>query len=251
MVPKWVRGNESAEIVEPARHPMVMLGLGDSVGTAGRRHPGGGARRPQLRRARCEGRVGARQDRPLQRAVHQLRRDGALPVRRAVAGGAARRRRHADSRRRPSRPAHAAHRRAAVRQRRAARFRRPRSPPRMPTGCSAWPTAASKIVVRLKMEAHFDADAESANVVGEIRGREKPGRSRRRQRPPRFVGRRRRRDRRWRRLRGDVGSAAHHEEAEPAAAAHRARGALDQRGERRPRRPRLSRSASRRARAST
>jgi len=33
MVPKWVRGAESAEIVEPARHPMVMLGLGDSVGT--------------------------------------------------------------------------------------------------------------------------------------------------------------------------------------------------------------------------
>ena len=32
----------------------------------------------------------------------------------------------------------------------------------------------SKIVVRLKMEAHFDADAESANVVGEIRGRERP-----------------------------------------------------------------------------
>jgi carboxypeptidase Q len=31
-----------------------------------------------------------------------------------------------------------------------------------------------KIVVRLKMEAHFDAEAESANVVGEIRGRERP-----------------------------------------------------------------------------
>src|SRR6266851_7476151 len=34
MVPKWVRGSESAEIVEPARQPMVMLGLGDSVGTS-------------------------------------------------------------------------------------------------------------------------------------------------------------------------------------------------------------------------
>ena len=33
MVPHWVRGNESAEIVEPARHAMVMLGLGNSVGT--------------------------------------------------------------------------------------------------------------------------------------------------------------------------------------------------------------------------
>src|SRR3954454_19222244 len=33
MVPKWVRGAESAEIVEPARHTIVMLGLGDSVAT--------------------------------------------------------------------------------------------------------------------------------------------------------------------------------------------------------------------------
>src|SRR5262249_37139793 len=31
-----------------------------------------------------------------------------------------------------------------------------------------------RVVVRLKMEAHTDADAESANVVGELRGREKP-----------------------------------------------------------------------------
>src|SRR5882724_6402081 len=27
MVPKWVRGTESADMVEPARHPLVMLGL--------------------------------------------------------------------------------------------------------------------------------------------------------------------------------------------------------------------------------
>ena len=32
-VPHWVRGQESAEIVVPRRHPMVMLGLGNSVGT--------------------------------------------------------------------------------------------------------------------------------------------------------------------------------------------------------------------------
>src|SRR5205807_1315691 len=32
----------------------------------------------------------------------------------------------------------------------------------------------NRIVVRLKMDAHFEADATSANVVGEIRGREKP-----------------------------------------------------------------------------
>ena len=33
MVPKWVRGRESAEIVEPSRHTIAMLGLGDSIGT--------------------------------------------------------------------------------------------------------------------------------------------------------------------------------------------------------------------------
>jgi len=32
----------------------------------------------------------------------------------------------------------------------------------------------SRIVVRLKMDAHFEPDVESANVVGEIRGRERP-----------------------------------------------------------------------------
>ncbi|HXR44958.1 MAG TPA: hypothetical protein VN759_09140, partial [Pseudolysinimonas sp.] len=37
MVPRWVRGLESAEIVEPPRHPIVMLGLGGTVATP----PGG------------------------------------------------------------------------------------------------------------------------------------------------------------------------------------------------------------------
>lgn len=33
MVPRWVRGSESAEIVEPTRQPLVMAALGGSVGT--------------------------------------------------------------------------------------------------------------------------------------------------------------------------------------------------------------------------
>src|ERR1041384_8497664 len=37
MVPKWTRGRESAEIVDPPRHTMTVLGLGGTVATP----PGG------------------------------------------------------------------------------------------------------------------------------------------------------------------------------------------------------------------
>jgi carboxypeptidase Q len=36
MVPRWVRGNESAELLEPVQRSLVMLGLGMSVGTGSR-----------------------------------------------------------------------------------------------------------------------------------------------------------------------------------------------------------------------
>src|SRR5688572_21312668 len=37
MVPRWIRGRESAEIIDPPRHQVAMLGLGGTVATP----PGG------------------------------------------------------------------------------------------------------------------------------------------------------------------------------------------------------------------
>ena len=86
MVPKWVRGNESAEIVEPTRQPMVMLGLGDSVGTPGRAQPASCRREVLVVHSfeELESKAAAARGphRLLQRAVHELRRDRAVPLRR-------------------------------------------------------------------------------------------------------------------------------------------------------------------------
>jgi carboxypeptidase Q len=172
MVPKWVRGSESAEIVEPARHAMVMLGLGDSVGTTG-----DGIQAEVLvvdtfdeldaKAASARGRivlfnvpfttygetVRFRSAGPSRAARH-----GAVAMLVRAVGPAGLRTPHtgalqyaSDARKIPA---------AAISSEDADRL--------------AVADRGSKIVVRLKMEAHVDADAESANVVGEIRGRERP-----------------------------------------------------------------------------
>ncbi len=173
MVPKWVRGSESAEIVEPARQPMVMLGLGDSVGTAA-----DGIQADVIvvhtfdeldaKAAAVRGKivlfnvpfttygetVRFRSGGPSRAARH-----GAVGMLVRAVGNNGLRTPHtgalqyaADTRKIPA---------AAIASEDADRLQR-------------MADRGSRIVVRLKMEAHFDADAESANVVGEIRGRELP-----------------------------------------------------------------------------
>ncbi|HUR35678.1 MAG TPA: M20/M25/M40 family metallo-hydrolase [Vicinamibacterales bacterium] len=173
MVPRWVRGRESAEIVEPARHQLVMLGLGDSVGT-----PSGGIQAEALivhsfqdleaATSRVHGRIvvfnvpftNYDQTRP-------YRSDG--PSRAAQLGAVA----------------------VLVRSVGPAGLRLPHTGglsyapnvTKIPAAAITTEDAdrlqrmadrGDRIVLRLQMEAHFEADAPSANVVGELRGREFP-----------------------------------------------------------------------------
>jgi carboxypeptidase Q len=172
-VPHWVRGRESAELVSPFPGELVMLGLGNSVGT-----PPEGIEAevlvvrsfPELaaRSAEAKGRivlfnapfthygdsVRYRSDGPSQAARH-----GALAVLIRSVGPSGLRTPHtgvlAYAEDAPRIPAAALAAEDADRlQRLAARGRR--------------------LVVRLRMEAHFLPDADSANVVAELRGRERP-----------------------------------------------------------------------------
>jgi carboxypeptidase Q len=175
MVPRWVRGAESAEIVEPARHAMVMLGLGDSVGTG----PGAEGVQAEVVVVRSFEELETRADRARGRIVlfnapftsygetvryraqgpSRAARHGAVAVLVRAVGPPGLRTPHTGALQYasdvPKIPA------AAITTEDADRLQR-------------MSDRGSRIVVRLKMDAHFEADATSANVVGELRGREKP-----------------------------------------------------------------------------
>jgi carboxypeptidase Q len=175
MVPKWVRGAESAEIVEPARHAMVMLGLGDSVGTG----PGAEGLQADVVVVRSFEELEANADRARGRIVlFNVAFTGYGETVRYRSQG-------------PSRAARHGAVAALVRAVGPAGLRTPHTGalqyaadvPKIPAAAIATEDAdrlqrmadrGSRIVVRLKMDAHFEADATSANVVGELRGREKP-----------------------------------------------------------------------------
>jgi carboxypeptidase Q len=173
MVPKWVRGTESAEIVEPVRHQIVMLGLGDSVGT-----PADGVQGDVL----------------VVRSFEELDAKASAARGRIVLFNVPFTSYGETVRFRAMGPSRAARHGAVAMLVRAVGPSGLRTPhtgalnytsdaPKIPAAAISTEDAdrlqrmtdrGGRVAVRLKMEAHFDADAPSANVVGEIRGRERP-----------------------------------------------------------------------------
>ena len=173
MVPKWVRGRESAEILEPAHHTIAMLGLGESIGT-----PASGIQAEAI----------------VVRSFDELDQNSAKAKGRIVVFNVP------FTTYNDSRPIRANATTRAARYGGVAALVRSVGPPglRLPhtgslqyaNGVTKIPGAAiatedadrlqrmaergEKIVIRLQMEGHFEPDVESANVVGELRGREKP-----------------------------------------------------------------------------
>jgi carboxypeptidase Q len=176
MVPRWVRGNESAEIVEPARHPLVMLGLGDSVGTSS---AGGDVVQGEIlvvhsfeeldaKAASARGRI-VFFNAPFTSYGETVRFRSAGPSRAARHGAVGMLVRAVG----PS----------GLRTPHTGALQYSSDAPKIPAAAITTEDAdrlqrmtdrGSRIVVRLKMDAHFEPDVESANVVGEIRGRERP-----------------------------------------------------------------------------
>ncbi len=171
-VPHWVRGTESAELLEPTHQPLVMLGLGNSVGT-----PPEGIRGEVLvvhsfdelesLAVEARGRV----------VLFNVPYTGYEETVAYRTNG-------------PSRAARLGAVAALVRSIGPPGLRTPHTgavqyeadAPRIPAAALPVEDAdrldrlaeRGRVVVRLRMDAHFEPDTESANVVGELRGRERP-----------------------------------------------------------------------------
>lgn len=173
MVPRWVRGRESAEIVEPPRHAVAMLGLGGSVGT-----PPGGIEADVLvvgsfdelsaRSAAARGRI-VLFDVPFTTysdtvpyrtgGARVAAQHGAVAVLVRAVGPMGLRTPHTGSVQYvPGQPAIPA---AAVAAEDAGRIAR-------------LTARGLRVRLRLTMDARDEGLVESANVIGEIRGRERP-----------------------------------------------------------------------------
>jgi carboxypeptidase Q len=173
MVPKWTRGRESAEIVDPPRHPLSILGLGGTVATP----PGGleaevlvveSFNELRMRIADAKGKIVLFNEPFTNYADTVSYRTGSARAA-AQAGAVA----------------------VLVRSVGPVGLRTPHTGsvqyqsdlPPIPAAAMSGEDAnriarltarGRKVRVHLSLEGHSDADVESANVVGEIRGREKP-----------------------------------------------------------------------------
>lgn len=172
-VPRWVRGAESLEIVAPRRHQLVMLGLGNSVGT-----PAAGIEAELLVVGSFDELTAAGQNVkgkivlfnvPFTNYGETVRYRGGGPSRAAALGAVA----------------------ALVRSVGPPGLRTPHTgstnydeaQPKIPAAAVTTEDAdrlqrmvnrGNTLRLRLKMEARMLPDADSFNVVGEIRGRERP-----------------------------------------------------------------------------
>jgi carboxypeptidase Q len=173
MVPHWVRGHEGAELVAPEQHSLVMLGLGNSVGTA----PGGieaeaivvrGFDELDARGASLKGKIVVynvpwagygdtvryRSSGPSRAAAY-----GAVAILLRSVGQPGLRTPHTGALSyAPDQPQIPA---AAITNEDADRLQRLQD-------------RGQKLIVRLMMAARMLPDTESANVIGEIAGREHP-----------------------------------------------------------------------------
>ena len=173
-VPHWVRGNESLELLAPAAKPLAMLGLGNSVGT-----PPEGITAPVV----------------VVRNFDELAQLGEAGVRGKIVLYAVEWQGYGRTvQYRSTGPSRAARLGAVAVLVRSATGRSLYTPhtgglnyaadvPQIPAAAitpedAAWlarlADAGVDIRVRLKMDAKFLPDADSANVIAEITGREKP-----------------------------------------------------------------------------
>ncbi|HVK04507.1 MAG TPA: M20/M25/M40 family metallo-hydrolase [Armatimonadaceae bacterium] len=174
MVPRWVRGGESAELLEPAARPLVMLGLGGSVGTP---------------------RGGVTGDVVVVRTFEELEALPADAVRGKIVCFDAPFTTYGQTVRFRSQGPSAAARRGAVaalvrsvgpvslRTPHTGSLRYADDAPKIPAAAVTIEDAemlarmqarGERVRVRLSMEAKTLPDAESANVVADLRGSEKP-----------------------------------------------------------------------------
>jgi carboxypeptidase Q len=172
-VPHWVRGHESLEIVGPIPQPLVMLGLGNSVGT-----PAGGIEADLVivhsfeeldaAAARVKGRI-VLFNVPFTNYGETVRFRTAGPSRAAALGAVAMLVRSVGP--------------AGLRTPHTGTLSYTETAPKIPAAALTTEDTArlqrmvdrgTPVRLKLVMEAHFLPDADSFNVVGEIRGRELP-----------------------------------------------------------------------------